>query len=167
MWWCSDEALITSKKTQEGSCRSVIGLQETEGLDRWAPPSLFNATSSTHATVLKTKRKLGYFPEKANRDSELQRVLSLRFGRVYLLFLVKAFLVTVWYAETSGVENVCDLEAAQDAFDLPPTGTLAGRSRAAAFRLTCVRRAKTSLPAQRHRQGNSRASSLTSSKSNI
>lgn len=79
--------------------------------------------------MLKTTRKLGYFPEEADRHSELSRVLSLRLGRVfYLLFLVKAFLVTVWDAETSGVENVRDLEAAQDALDLPATGTLAGRS---------------------------------------
>lgn len=42
----------------------------------------------------------------------------------YLLFLVEALLVTVWYAETSGVENVCNLEAAQNALNLSPTGTL-------------------------------------------
>lgn len=42
----------------------------------------------------------------------------------YLLFLVEALLVTVWDAKTSGVENVCNLEAAQNALDLSPTGTL-------------------------------------------
>lgn len=42
----------------------------------------------------------------------------------YLLFLVESLLVTVWYAETSGVENVCDLEAAENALNLSPTGTL-------------------------------------------
>lgn len=42
----------------------------------------------------------------------------------YLLFLVEALLVTVWYAETSGVENVCNLEAAENALNLSPTGTL-------------------------------------------
>lgn len=56
---------------------------------------------------------------------------------IYLLFFVKAFLVTVWYAETSGVENVCNLEAAQNAFDLSPTGTLpVKRRRAAVFKFT-------------------------------
>lgn len=66
-------------------------------------------------------------------------LLSLRIWHVYLLFLVKAFLVTVWYAETSGVENVCNLEAAQNAFDLSPTGTLpAKRGRSAVFKFTCV-----------------------------
>lgn len=43
---------------------------------------------------------------------------------LYLLFLVEALLVTVWYAETSGVENVCNLEAAENALNLSPTGTL-------------------------------------------
>uniref|UniRef100_A0A3B4VC11 Uncharacterized protein n=1 Tax=Seriola dumerili TaxID=41447 RepID=A0A3B4VC11_SERDU len=42
----------------------------------------------------------------------------------YLLFLIEALLVTVWYAETSGVENVCNLEAAENALNLSPTGTL-------------------------------------------
>lgn len=49
--------------------------------------------------------------------------------RIYLFFLVKAFLVTVWYAEASGVENVCNLQAAQNAFNLSPTGTLPVKSR--------------------------------------
>lgn len=43
---------------------------------------------------------------------------------LYLLFLIEALLVTVWYAETSGVENVCNLEAAENALNLSPTGTL-------------------------------------------
>lgn len=42
----------------------------------------------------------------------------------YLLFLVETLLVTVWYAETSGVENVRNLEAAENALNLSPTGTL-------------------------------------------
>lgn len=41
-----------------------------------------------------------------------------------LFFLIEALLVTVWYAETSGVENVCNLEAAQNALYLSSTGTL-------------------------------------------
>lgn len=43
---------------------------------------------------------------------------------IYLLFLIEALLVTVWYAETSGVENVCNLEAAENALNLSPAGTL-------------------------------------------
>lgn len=58
-------------------------------------------------------------------------MLCLGMWHVYLLFLVKAFLVTIWYAESSGVENVCNLEAAENALDLPPTGTLPGRRRGA------------------------------------
>lgn len=66
-------------------------------------------------------------------------MLILRIWHVYLLFLVKAFLVTVWYAETSGVENVCNLEAAQNAVDLSPTGTLPVKMRkAAGFKFTCI-----------------------------
>lgn len=58
-----------------------------------------------------------------------------RIWRVYLLFLVKALLVTVWYAETSWVENVCNLEAAENALDLSPTWTLpVKRRRAAVFK---------------------------------
>ena len=45
----------------------------------------------------------------------------------YLLFLIEALLVTVRYAETSGVQNVCNLEAAENALDLSPTGTLQTR----------------------------------------
>lgn len=57
-------------------------------------------------------------------------IISLTFSRkpvslpFYLLFLIEALLVTVWNAETSGTEDVCDLQAAENAFDLPPTGTL-------------------------------------------
>lgn len=56
---------------------------------------------------------------------------AVRMWHVYLLFLVKAFLVTVWYAESSGVENVCNLEAAENALDLSPTGTLPVKRRRA------------------------------------
>lgn len=45
----------------------------------------------------------------------------------YLFFLIEALLVTVWYAETSGVQDVCNLEAAEDALNLSPTGTLRTR----------------------------------------
>lgn len=58
-------------------------------------------------------------------------MLCLRMWHVYLLFLVKAFLVTVWYAESSGVENVCNLEAAENALDLSPTGALPVKRRGA------------------------------------
>lgn len=51
-------------------------------------------------------------------------VFRMCFFFFYLLFLVEALLVTVWYAETSGVENVCNLEAAENALNLSPTGTL-------------------------------------------
>lgn len=46
------------------------------------------------------------------------------FGRTALLFLIEALLVTVWYAETSGVENVGDLEVAENALNLSSAGAL-------------------------------------------
>lgn len=52
------------------------------------------------------------------------KVIRMCFFCFYLLFLIEALLVTVGYAETSGVENVCDLEAAENALNLSPTGTL-------------------------------------------
>lgn len=42
----------------------------------------------------------------------------------HLLFLIEALLVTVGYAETSGVENVGDLEVAENALNLSSAGTL-------------------------------------------
>lgn len=58
--------------------------------------------------------------------------LNVRFF-FYLLFLIEALLVTVWYAETSGVENVCNLEAAENALNLSPTGTLQMREHMSSY----------------------------------
>lgn len=52
------------------------------------------------------------------------QMMSFECAFFYLFFLIEALLVTVWYAETSGVENVCNLEAAENALNLSPTGTL-------------------------------------------
>lgn len=46
------------------------------------------------------------------------------FGRTALLFLIETLLVTVRYAETSGVENVGNLEVAENALNLSSTGTI-------------------------------------------
>lgn len=48
----------------------------------------------------------------------------IRYTFSHLLFLIEALLVTVWYAETSGIENVGDLEVAENAFNLSSAGTL-------------------------------------------
>lgn len=57
-------------------------------------------------------------------ESIFWHTINIKCFFFYLLFLIEALLVTVWYAETSGVENVCNLEAAENALNLSPTGTL-------------------------------------------
>ena len=51
----------------------------------------------------------------------------------YLLFLVEALLVTVWYAETSGVEDAGHFEAAENTLHLSSTGTLLMREHTVIF----------------------------------
>lgn len=42
----------------------------------------------------------------------------------YLFFLIKSLLVAVWYAETSGVEDVAYFQAAENVLNLSSTGSL-------------------------------------------